>query len=149
MLQINESPIVVPIDFSEACNLVLQQTVANADHYDIHLLHVLTPGLHSAYSDMGLMGVGDVDDEARLAAVRKHFDGFLKERGWEHIKSEIRVGDPGTEIADYAEELKAGMIILPSHGYHGFRRLMLGSVAERVIRLAKCSVLVLRRGDAE
>lgn len=37
------------------------------------------------------------------------------------------------------------LIVIPSHGYHGAKRLLLGSVAERVLRHAPCSVLVLRQ----
>jgi nucleotide-binding universal stress UspA family protein len=57
--------------------------------------------------------------------------------------------NPGTEIAEYADEIGADLIVIPSHGYHGVKRLLLGSVAERVIRAAHCSVLVLRRSDAD
>jgi len=39
--------------------------------------------------------------------------------------------------------------VIPSHGYHGVKRLFLGSVAERVLRHAPCRVLVLRRNDAD
>ena len=51
-----------------------------------------------------------------------------------------------TELAD---ELKAGMIVIPSHGYRGLKRFFLGSVAERVVRQANCPVLVLKHDHAE
>ncbi len=57
---------------------------------------------------------------------------------------EILIGDPGHEIANYAEELDAGLVVVASHGQTGLRHLLLGSVAERVVRLAKCPVLVLK-----
>ena len=41
----------------------------------------------------------------------------------------------------------AELIVMPSHGYHGVKRLILGSVAERVLRHASCPILVLRRSD--
>ncbi len=66
-----------------------------------------------------------------------------------NLNFETRTGDPGLVITDYATEIGAGLIVIPSHGYHGLKRLVLGSVAERVIRHADCSVLVLRRGDAD
>ena len=61
----------------------------------------------------------------------------------------VLFGNPGLEIADYAKNIQADLIVIPSHGYHGVKRFVLGSVAERVIRHAECSVLVLRRSDAE
>ena len=57
----------------------------------------------------------------------------------------VREGDPGLMIADYAADVQADLIVMPSHGYHGVKRLLLGSVAERVLRHANCPVLVLRR----
>ena len=47
-------------------------------------------------------------------------------------------------ITELAAELKADLIVLPSHGRTGLKRLLIGSVAERVVRLAHCPVLVLR-----
>jgi nucleotide-binding universal stress UspA family protein len=56
----------------------------------------------------------------------------------------VRFGDPGREIAAHAEELHAELIVMPSHGRTGLSRLFIGSVAERVVRLAHCPVLILK-----
>ena len=56
----------------------------------------------------------------------------------------VLFGDPGHEIVDLASEIGAELIIMPSHGRRGVKRVLLGSVAERVARLAECPVLVLR-----
>ena len=61
----------------------------------------------------------------------------------------VLAGDAGLETADYAKKVGADLIVVPSHGFHGMKRLLLGSTAERIIRHAHCSVLVLRRKDAE
>ena len=81
--------------------------------------------------------------------MREHFDGFLSEHGFAGIHSVVHTGDPGSDIARCAEELHVDLIVIPSHGYHGFKRLVLGSVAERVLRFATCPVLALRRDDAD
>ncbi len=57
----------------------------------------------------------------------------------------IRFGDPGHEIARYAEQISAGLIVVSSHGTSGLERLLIGSVADRVVRLARCAVLVLKK----
>ena len=57
---------------------------------------------------------------------------------------EVLVGDPGTVCADRAASLKAELIVIPSHGRSGVSRLLLGSVTERIVRLAPCPVLVLK-----
>ena len=61
----------------------------------------------------------------------------------------IWIGNPGLEITEYARESKSDLIVIPSHGHHGLRRILLGSVAERVLRHAECPTLVLRRQDAD
>ena len=60
------------------------------------------------------------------------------------VVREVLVGDPGTVCADRAESLKADLIVLPSHGRSGISRLLLGSVTERIVRLATRPVLVLK-----
>lgn len=62
------------------------------------------------------------------------------------IAREIRLGHgaPAAEICQLARECRADLIVISSHGRTGVKHLMLGSVAERVVHLAPCSVLVLR-----
>ena len=60
------------------------------------------------------------------------------------VNLEIEFGDAGYRIADHAKQLNADLIVMPSHGRSGITRLLIGSVAERVVRLAHCPVLVLR-----
>jgi nucleotide-binding universal stress UspA family protein len=55
------------------------------------------------------------------------------------------VGDAGREITELAEREGADLIVIPSHGYGFLKHMLLGSVAERVVRLAHCPVLVLRK----
>jgi nucleotide-binding universal stress UspA family protein len=57
----------------------------------------------------------------------------------------VRIGDPGHEIADCAAEIGADLVVISSHGRKGVKRLLIGSVAERVVRLSHCPVLVLRK----
>lgn len=55
-----------------------------------------------------------------------------------------RVGEPGPEIIDYARNEKIDLIVLGTHGRSGFKRLWIGSVAEKVVRSARCPVLTVR-----
>ncbi|MCH7687539.1 MAG: universal stress protein [Planctomycetes bacterium] len=89
-----------------------------------------------------------IDDKSREEAALAHFSEFLEEHGFSAVNTVVRVGDPGLEISEYAKETRADLIVVPSHGFHGLKRMVLGSVAERVIRHAECAVLVLRRPDA-
>lgn len=140
-------PIVVPIDFSgmsveavgEACKLA-------ASRDQVHVVHVVvTLDQIVPVTD----GLSLPTDEDRRTAVCRHFARFLDEQGFEGLKEVVLDGRPGSTIADYAAKIDAGLIVIPSHGYDGVKRLLLGSVAEQVIRLATCPVFVLRRPDAE
>ncbi len=132
--------IVVPIDFSASSPIAIQTALDIAsDRSAIHLIHVLYP------LDAISPGVvwGSVDDKKREQAVRKTFAGFIKQHACEGVQIVVRFGHPGEEVVDYAEETGADLIIVPSHGYHGMKRFVMGSAAEKIIRHAKCPVLVL------
>jgi len=72
------------------------------------------------------------------ACLRTSSQRFLKS-----LQIDILFGDAGHEIAKLAERQGAELIVLPSHGRTGIKRLLIGSVAERVVRLAHCPVLIL------
>ena len=55
------------------------------------------------------------------------------------------IGDAGSEIVSYADRVSAELIVIPSHGRSGIKHLLMGSVAERVVRHAHCPVLVLKK----
>jgi nucleotide-binding universal stress UspA family protein len=80
---------------------------------------------------------------------QRHLAEFLARLGLSAAQGVVRLGDPGLDITEYADEIQSDLIVIPSHGYHGVKRFLLGSVAERVIRHAHCPVLVLRRPDAD
>lgn len=137
---------VIPVDFSEACTSALKDLLDGHSQDNIHLVHVTA---FTVYAAGGELIASEEVDQARREQVQDHAKTFLETNGWSRYSLEVLFGDPGTQIVDYAERLKADLIVVPSHGYHGWRRLILGSVAERIIRMAGCPVLVLRRRDAQ
>jgi nucleotide-binding universal stress UspA family protein len=74
--------------------------------------------------------------EAKLAAV---FDGKMVD-----ISGDVQFGSPGSRIVETAEQIGADLIIIGSHGYKPWERLLLGSVSSSVVHHAPCSVLVVR-----
>jgi nucleotide-binding universal stress UspA family protein len=60
------------------------------------------------------------------------------------VKTIFTEGDPGHEIIRVAEELNADLIVLGTHGYSGWKRFTIGSVAELVVRHAPCAVLTIK-----
>ncbi|MEZ6063831.1 MAG: universal stress protein [Planctomycetaceae bacterium] len=140
------SKVVVPVDFSgESPNAIRAGLQLAGDPQNLHLLHVLVP-----IDDLspGVL-LGEVTEETRVEHIRANLKKLADDNGASDAQQVVLLGTPGLEIADYATQQSADMIVIPSHGYHGVKRLVLGSVAERVIRHAECSVLVLRRSDAE
>ncbi|MEO1671919.1 MAG: universal stress protein [Cyanobacteria bacterium J06631_2] len=133
--------VLVPIDFSEWS----YEAIAPAKEYvesetNLTLIHVLTP-LHPA--DPAAMW-NTLDDEQRKQKVKAFLAEKLGEMGYEEVQIEVKLGDPSTEIVDFAKEIAVDLIVLPSHGKKGISRFLLGSVAERVVRLSPCPVLVIK-----
>ncbi len=136
---IEQEKIVVPVDFSEESFAALEHArTMVSDPASIAVVHVL-PEIHP-----GEPGVpfGAVDDENRIASVQEALSKRLSGE-----KSYVRLGTPWLEIVRLAESLDASLIVMSTYGRTGLARLGMGSVAELVVRLAPCSVLVLRDKD--
>lgn len=133
--------VLVPIDFSE----LSYKAIAPAKEFVeketfLTLIHVLT-ALHPA--DPAAMW-NTLDDEQRKEKVKAFLGEKLGQMGYKNVQIEVKVGDPSTQIIDFAKDIEADLIVLPSHGKKGISRFLLGSVAERVVRLSSCPVLVLK-----
>jgi len=133
--------VVVPFDFSEQSARGLETAGEMVDDVaHLHVLHVL-PKIPVA--EPGVVWTS-IDDEARSRHAEMAFrDGFAASR-FCRADFHVRIGDAGSEIAKFAEQLEADLIVMPSHGRSGIPRVLIGSVAERVLRLAHCPVLILR-----
>ena len=146
MMPLKHSTVVVPVDFSPDSERAICSGLERVDEPSgLHVVHVMQP------LDYGSPGVlfGTVTDQTREKAVTENLQKLLEQTGAAGATTAVLIGDPGLKAADYAEQVNADLLIIPSHGYHGVKRLLLGSTAERIIRHAHCSVLVLRRSDAE
>lgn len=134
--------VLLPFDFSDESAAAIDEALGMVDDSTkLHVLHVLLP-LHAISVEPGvIVEVGD--DSSRIEATRNTMKERLSDKTRD-IEFNVRVGDPGTEIVEYAKDIKADVIVMPSHGRTGIKRLLLGSVTERVLRIAECPVLVLR-----
>jgi nucleotide-binding universal stress UspA family protein len=133
--------VVVPYDFSEYSAQALETARELAhDTSRLHVIHVLP--MISA-TDPGMIWE-PVDNEAQKRNVEKAFRDAFASSPLGKVDFHVYFGDPGFEIASFAEKLSADLIVMPSHGRRGITRLLLGSVAERVLRLAQCPVLVIK-----
>ena len=134
--------VLVPIDFSEQSLKALDTALAIAGAPPrVHVIHVL---LDLPAGEPGMMFTS-LDQAARAKASETGLREFLQgDSRRAEVTREIAFGDPGEEIAAYAERIGADLIVMPSHGRRGISRILIGSVAERVLRLSHCPVLVLR-----
>ncbi len=118
------------------------------------IVHVHLPGTSiEGGVDLGLLGQTAIidracldDAEQRIARERAECLGPADAPHHPNITVETRVelGAPPERIAAIAADEHADQIVVGSPGRRGFERLLLGSVAERVVRLAPCSVLVVK-----
>ncbi|MDJ0636062.1 MAG: universal stress protein [Xenococcaceae cyanobacterium MO_188.B29] len=141
MSWLRKQSVLVPLDFSE----LSYQAIAPAREYvedtsSLVVIHVLTP-LNQEYP---VATEDPLEDKQRKQKVQEFLQNKLSEMGYEGIKIQVEIGDPSTKIVDYAEKIKTDLIIMPSHGRKGVSRFLLGSVAERVARLSRCPVLILK-----
>ncbi len=136
-------PVVVPWDFSDMSQEALEKAIGLVENSDlIHVVHVtqLPPVM-----EPGVVW-GSLDEGSIIKHCEDSFQAVLKEKPqYSGVHFKVLVGDPGLSITDYAQTHGAELIVISSHGHTGLTRLMLGSVAERVVRLAHCPVLVLRK----
>ncbi len=139
--------IVVPVDFSPASanGIKVALELAGGDVSRLRLVNVMAP--LEAISPAAAWG--QANDVERAEAIKAFSRAYLEQQGIPEATIDIRHGPLGLEITDYAREKNADLIVISSHGYHGFKRVLLGSVAETILRHAHCAVLVLRRQDAE
>lgn len=134
--------VVVPFDFSDDAAHALETALEmTSDSANIHVIHVL-PVLET--TDPGMIWE-TVDDARRAEQAEKSLVEDLNKRELKgNYQIKIAFGDPGHSIVEYAHEVEAGLIVVASHGMSRLRHLFIGSVAERVVRLAHCPVLVLK-----
>jgi nucleotide-binding universal stress UspA family protein len=139
--KINKS-ILVPFDFSEHSHVAVDKALELAEsNSQIHILHIITPFIPMAAEGFPLE---PVDDQFRTESAIKAMEKEFEDVRYQGTIREVLVGDPGSVSADRAAELGSELVIIASHGRSGITRLLLGSVAERILRLSNCPVLVMK-----
>jgi nucleotide-binding universal stress UspA family protein len=160
--------IVVPTDFSEPANHALSYAVQEAILHGakITLLHVQPEDARTGVyyvtgaPSSGLEAGFDVVAGGRLAmapvsdptVVRQDYSDealtrlrdLVPEAYRDTWKVEIAIGRPADTIVRLARERKADLIVMATHGRTGLEHMVLGSVAEKVVRLASCPVLTVK-----
>ena len=144
--------ILVPVDFSETSDAALKYGRALAEnfHASLQLLHVLeNPLLQNVASEVYVPPPNFYEDWEN--SVRQKLDGLLSgvDRQTLQASCSIRHGSPFAEIISCAHDENIDLIVMGTHGRGAVGHLLLGSVAERVVRKAPCPVLTVRCREHE
>ncbi len=137
---------IVAFDFTTGANLALQQALAMCGNFGQTHLHVIT-ALDRHLKKAGLIDEVDYENAGKVQA--RVFE-LVKRVGSDfncapaRVYVHARIGSPEEQILGLAEEVSADLILMGTHGRTGVERIVLGSVAEHVMRHAECPVLVTR-----
>ncbi len=141
--------ILCPTDFSEPSYKALEAANELAKHFnaEIILIHILSPVFvyPATALSQGMTKAKEINDINRDEMAYKSLFMTLKEKVPDSIKSRsiLGKGNPADEIVKSAGEEKADLIVIGTHGFTGWRHFILGSVAEKVVRLATCPIITV------
>lgn len=88
------------------------------------------------------------DTVGTISAARAELEQVTRDAGLPPESLRVEIGSPGPVLLELARDLAADLIVVGTHGRSGMSRLVMGSVAEEVVRDAPCNVLVVRLGSA-
>jgi len=144
---IDLSGVLIATDFSESSGAALAEGCALAAAFGatLHVLNVITRPLHEIWASYAPAEefnrlIHDLEDRARRELDHLAAPGALAN---DRVVRATAWGDPSDEILRYAREHDVNLIVCGTHGRRGWDRVVMGSVAERVVRLAPCPVLTV------
>ena len=147
----NLKTILVPSDFSECSDAALRYGLELARRFDarLHLLHVVQDPLTQPWAAEGFSAplFEAVEKWQREAKARLAAAIPLSDVG--RVTVSATVAWPYAEILRYAAENDVDLIVMGTHGRSGVSHMLLGSIAERVVRHAPCPVLTVRHPQRE
>ncbi|EMA50687.1 universal stress protein [Halococcus salifodinae] len=135
--------ILVPTDGSPGADRVVDHAAELAVIHDaeLHAIYVVnTAGYAGLPADTAIEGLGSMLNEQGEAALDRAA-GWVDDVPFERVLAD---GAPSSEIVEYAESEECDLIVMGTHGRGGINRLLLGSVAERVVRTSSVPVLTVR-----
>lgn len=130
-----------PTDFSEHSDLAFHLAVSMARDYGARVVVVHVTAPPAAYYGEGVFPVMPAGEPDRL---RDQLGRLVAQEPKVLTEHFLLVGDAATEILEKAEEVHCDLIVMGTHGRSGLDRLLMGSVAEQVVRKAPCPVLTVK-----
>lgn len=149
--------ILVPTDGSETAESAVEEALDVAEKFDAEVDTLYVVDTDAVEMSLGTEQVeriragrfGEMDElEARAREATEQVAEQARQRDIE-VEEHFRGGRPHAVIADFAGDRDADLVVMGSHGRSGVRRMLLGSVTERVLRSTHRSVLVVDEREAE
>ena len=139
--------ILVPVDFSDHSKKAISyaKEIASAYNAQLQLLHIIEETLHPAYSLSGKSSVFDLYPNIKEES-RKQIEDMLRKSKGPEVSSEIFIkgGHAANDIIEFAKNNSSDLIVIATHGLSGIEHLLLGSVTEKVVRMAPCPVFTVK-----
>lgn len=142
----NIKKILVPVDLSDASPILLQYANYVAGKFAARLIFLFVAEDPYSYSGLPVAIRLDPLDEGVVQYAQRRMKSFIEENrgqltgGFETV---ILAGHPAREIINYAVREDPDIIIIGTHGFTGLDRMIFGSIAEKVIKMAPCPVLII------
>jgi nucleotide-binding universal stress UspA family protein len=135
--------ILYPTDFSTDARTAFEVAcvLAGEGHGRLVVLHVERPPLATLG---GTSGVPPLPNEYNGERLREELQRVQPVRAGIAVEHRLEYGDPAAVILEVAQDIGADLIVMGTHGRTGLRRLLMGSVAERIVRKASSPVLTVR-----
>lgn len=137
--------ILCPVDFSQFSQEVVDYAVDLAIKYgaELHIMHVIPNMTYFTPYESFLTPENLVAIEKHIQdQVENDFEKVLKQNV--PAKKVIRTGVPFVEIIDYAKSESIDLIVMGTHGRSGIEHILIGNVAEKVVRKSPCPVMTIR-----
>ncbi|MFQ5738766.1 MAG: universal stress protein [Acidobacteriota bacterium] len=144
--------ILAPTDFSQSSLKAVERAAELAAHFasELCLVHVHAP-VPAMPPDLNYGFELPVYDDGALSRAEERLREVVEKSLSPDlmVRTFVQYGDPAREITRIAEEERLDLIVIATHGLTGWRHLVFGSVAEKVLRSAPCPVLTLRFPETE
>ena len=137
--------IIVPVDFGKTTHKLVEFAtyIATQLSAEIDFCHVVEP-FSTGDMMLGSPSLGDLEKQIRVKAEERMANLIEDNEGKGPVcRGKILFGDTVDEIVAYARENGADMVIIGTHGAKGLEKILLGSVAERVVKRSDCPCLVM------
>ncbi|MEW6327050.1 MAG: universal stress protein [Thermodesulfobacteriota bacterium] len=140
--------ILVGTDFSENADVAFEHAISLASKYRarLYIVHVINIAPLATYEPY--MPVIDFSDFSRNVEARLQKDYIPRIPPSITAESKVLSGYPAVEMAAFADQEGVDLIVVGAHGESGLVYTLFGSVADRLVRKARCSVLVIRSSSA-